>query len=251
MVDREPSSSRETAAQPSTAYHRVGGDGQQTSSGRESFWEGASRNSRSQLALITCVVLVLMAGGVTTLRDKIWGPGKGADGKDVGAPAVTGAPAAKGVDAPGPKGIEGVEKIGAGFLFVSGADVLLLKRNSLHNHNKWGLPGGNVDEGDQTLLAAATREAEEELGSVPPFHLKGEIRTMRGKFNEKRYTVFVALLDPDVKASFSPVLNEEHSAWAWIPLKEAVDRTDLHPVVNRALQKPNRKVVTAAIKSQP
>ena len=30
----------------------------------------------------------------------------------------TGAPAAKDVDAPGPSGLEGVEKIGAGIMFV-------------------------------------------------------------------------------------------------------------------------------------
>jgi hypothetical protein len=123
---------------------------------------------------VTAVVLVLMLGGATTLRDK-WRPTKAdTEQADVGAPAVTGAhlsakalplansftsrepcaskcfqtcsslwllshsrccsyslpqvvnvpcdaagaPAARGVDAPGPIGIEGVEKVGAGIMFL-------------------------------------------------------------------------------------------------------------------------------------
>ncbi len=60
----------------------------------------------------------------------------------------------------------------------SGGEVLLLKRNSLHNHDKWGLPGGNVDEGDDQALATAEREALEEMGSLPAYTVAGEIHTM-------------------------------------------------------------------------
>lgn len=56
--------------------------------------------------------------------------------------------------------------------------MLLLKRNSLHNHDKWGLPGGNVDEGDDQALATAEREALEEMGSLPAYTVAGEIHTM-------------------------------------------------------------------------
>lgn len=59
----------------------------------------------------------------------------------------------------------------------SNGEVLLLKRNSLHNKDKWGLPGGNIEDGDNELLATAKREATEELGSMPDFQLKGEILT--------------------------------------------------------------------------
>ncbi len=51
--------------------------------------------------------------------------------------------------------------------------MLLLLRAGKHNAGKWGLPGGNVEPGDgQELLSTATREAVEEMGSVPPFEVR-------------------------------------------------------------------------------
>ena len=60
----------------------------------------------------------------------------------------------------------------------SGGEVLLLKRSSAHNDQKWGLPGGNVEEGDKDLIDTAKREATEEMGKLPPFDVKGEILTV-------------------------------------------------------------------------
>ena len=56
--------------------------------------------------------------------------------------------------------------------------MLLLKRSSAHNDQKWGLPGGNVEEGDKDLIDTAKREATEEMGTLPPFDVKGEILTV-------------------------------------------------------------------------
>ncbi len=55
-----------------------------------SSWDDVKRRSRSQLALVSCVVLVLMAGAATTLHDKLRGDPADFDKQDVGAPAVTG-----------------------------------------------------------------------------------------------------------------------------------------------------------------
>lgn len=52
-----------------------------------------------------------------------------------------------------------------------------MKRNSKHNDQTWGLPGGNVEASDDSLLSTATREAFEELGNVPPFEVKAQILT--------------------------------------------------------------------------
>jgi 8-oxo-dGTP pyrophosphatase MutT (NUDIX family) len=41
----------------------------------------------------------------------------------------------------------------------------------------WGLPGGNVDDDDEDLLATAKREAVEEMGSAPECEVKGQILT--------------------------------------------------------------------------
>lgn len=60
--------------------------------------------------------------------------------------------------------------------------MLLLQRNSRHNHGTWGLPGGNADLTDADLLHTATREAKEEMGdSVPPFEVVADVLTKRGK----------------------------------------------------------------------
>jgi len=59
----------------------------------------------------------------------------------------------------------------------SGDKVLLLERNSKHNDRKWGLPGGNVEVGDPTLLDTASREAKEELGDLPQYEIVTEIKT--------------------------------------------------------------------------
>lgn len=61
-------------------------------------------------------------------------------------------------------------------------EVLLLKRTSNHNHGTWGLPGGNADGTDVSLLETARREAVEEMGpNLPPFEVVAEVPTRRGK----------------------------------------------------------------------
>jgi len=53
----------------------------------------------------------------------------------------------------------------------------LLLRNSKHNNNTWGLPGGNVEDEDTDLLVTAKREAQEEMGSVPEATYQNQILT--------------------------------------------------------------------------
>lgn len=131
-------------------------------------------------------------------------------------------------------------KVGAGLLLCAAGKVLLLKRNSKHNDNTWTVPGGNVDDTDSSLLGTATREAMEELGSVPPFEVKAQITTKRGKRKQKHYTVFVADVHPSLVTQFEPQLSAESRAWKWVPwadvLAAAAGRSnqpdfDLHPVV--------------------
>lgn len=56
-------------------------------------------------------------------------------------------------------------------------EVLLLTRNSSHYNATLSVPGGNVDLGDEHLLATATREAYEEMGASPDFEVRGEVDT--------------------------------------------------------------------------
>lgn len=53
---------------------------------------------------------------------------------------------------------------GRALLYSCEGEVLVLLRNSSHNHNTWGLPGGNADEADGgDLFVTAKREAIEEM----------------------------------------------------------------------------------------
>ena len=98
-----------------------------------------------------------------------------------------------------------VAKVGAGLLLRDArGDCLLLLRRSLNNDMTWGLPGGNAETVDGAapaqgraergpltcretprpaadLHATALREAQEELGGLPPLRVAGSYLTTRGK----------------------------------------------------------------------
>lgn len=130
-------------------------------------------------------------------------------------------------------------KVGAGLLLCAAGKVLLLQRDSQHNDNTWAIPGGNVEDQDEGLLSTATREALEEMGQVPPFEVKSQILTKRGKRSQKHYTVFVADVDAKVARDFVPELDlDEHKVWKWVPWADVLAAAtgsnaelELHPVV--------------------
>eukprot|EP00240_Pyramimonas_obovata_P011877 CAMPEP_0118944262 /NCGR_PEP_ID=MMETSP1169-20130426/39978_1 /TAXON_ID=36882 /ORGANISM="Pyramimonas obovata, Strain CCMP722" /LENGTH=114 /DNA_ID=CAMNT_0006889715 /DNA_START=212 /DNA_END=556 /DNA_ORIENTATION=+ len=101
----------------------------------------------------------------------------------------------------------------------------------------WGLPGGNVEDGDSSLFETAKREATEELGPLPDNLVPvWEVPTTRGKQGQKKYAVFVCPLDPEVKQKWSPQLNEEHREWRWFKRDEIQSGFALHPVVELLVQ---------------
>jgi len=56
-------------------------------------------------------------------------------------------------------------------------ELLVLLRNSKHNHNTWGLPGGNADREDGgDLRQTAVREAREEMEVLPEYDVVGQAR---------------------------------------------------------------------------
>ena len=104
-----------------------------------------------------------------------------------------------------------VSAVGAWFYSTSTDRYLYLMRNDNRHPGSWGLPGGKVESGE-TLLAAITRECQEELGSMPEYVNMiplEQFNTGDGKF--AYHTFFVV-----VEKEFRPELNYEHLGYAWI-----------------------------------
>lgn len=143
-----------------------------------------------------------------------------------------------------------VTKRGAGLLLVDSAAqkvLLLVRGKDSGNPGTLGLPGGNLDEGEDSWAACA-RECEEEIGGAMPPGFDAEAAkvrpmvTRRGKALQKEYTVFAA--NCDSTKGWTPTLNDEHSAHAWVDIPRvreaaakgtAVEDVEppraLHPVV--------------------
>jgi 8-oxo-dGTP pyrophosphatase MutT (NUDIX family) len=125
-------------------------------------------------------------------------------------------------------------------------DAVLLARRALHPDDPWsghvGLPGGRWEPGDESLLATALREAQEELGVDPLAHgrLLGALGTHLGRgrrVSGVRIAVFVATLDERPPLELSAELAAVH----WVPLSA------LLPVMVRVAEVPDVDVPAYAL----
>jgi 8-oxo-dGTP pyrophosphatase MutT (NUDIX family) len=104
-----------------------------------------------------------------------------------------------------------VTAVGVWFYSVSTHRYLYLMRNDPKHPNTWGLPGGRVESGE-TLIAAMTRECEEELGAMPEYLRLVPIEKFTTSDAGFAYhTFFCSVVD-----EFCPKLNDEHVGWAWL-----------------------------------
>jgi 8-oxo-dGTP pyrophosphatase MutT (NUDIX family)/GNAT superfamily N-acetyltransferase len=128
---------------------------------------------------------------------------------------------------------------GSGILFFTPERrMLLLKRSDIVlEPGTWGIPGGAIPEVDgeleMTPLDSALREAEEEIGDVPPYTSLGDAVMVDDPDDPTsfRYTTFLFEVDEE----FWPSLNEEHDDYLWVTREEAL-RLDLHPGVRELLE---------------
>lgn len=114
----------------------------------------------------------------------------------------------------------------AGILFVTPeGKVLFLKRGGDGDFaGYWCLPGGKVED-DETALQAAQRECVEEIGSLPEGEAKLWTRRIspEGQSDRVDFTTFVQKVDGE----FVPVLNDEHTGYAWADMRQPPE--PLHP----------------------
>jgi hypothetical protein len=112
---------------------------------------------------------------------------------------------------------------GAGIMFVSPTgNGLFLRRTKGDHAGTWAFPGGKVEQGESTRMAAR-REAVEEIGSLPTRDLE--------HFNHNAgFHTYKA----NVGQEFEPRLNDEHDAHQWAPLHHPP--SPLHPGVDQVLR---------------
>jgi 8-oxo-dGTP pyrophosphatase MutT (NUDIX family) len=86
-----------------------------------------------------------------------------------------------------------------------------LLRNDDRHPDSWGLPGGKVDPGEN-LLECLLRECEEELGSMPEYDKLVPLEKFTSSDKSFVYHTFWC----SVTQEFVPILNQEHSGYAWM-----------------------------------
>ena len=104
-----------------------------------------------------------------------------------------------------------VKAVGVWFYCARTQRYLYLLRNDARYPDTWGLAGGKVEPGEN-LLAAVERECSEELGRVPDYERLIPIEKFTSPDGVFEYHTFWCR----VESEFVPVLNHEHTGYAWI-----------------------------------
>lgn len=104
-----------------------------------------------------------------------------------------------------------VNAVGIWFYSVDTHRYLYLMRNDPKHPNSWGLPGGKLESGE-TIIDAINRECTEELGSMPEYLRLVPLEKFTSADHGFAYHTFFC----SVATEFCPMLNNEHTGWAWI-----------------------------------
>jgi 8-oxo-dGTP pyrophosphatase MutT (NUDIX family) len=88
---------------------------------------------------------------------------------------------------------------------------LFLLRTQGKTAGTWGLVGGKKEPSDITPVDVLHREIEEEIGKAPTINKIVPLELFISNDQHFQYNTYVLLVDSE----FIPVLNNEHSGYAW------------------------------------
>jgi 8-oxo-dGTP pyrophosphatase MutT (NUDIX family) len=97
------------------------------------------------------------------------------------------------------------------FLAKDTKRFLFLLRTQGKTAGTWGLVGGKKEPSDATIFEALKREVEEEIGIVPNLEKIIPLELFVSNDQQFQYNTYVVIVEKE----FIPVLNAEHSGYAW------------------------------------
>jgi hypothetical protein len=97
------------------------------------------------------------------------------------------------------------------FLSEDTKRFLLLLRNQGKTSGTWGLVGGKKEPTDVTAVDALHREILEEVGKPPKIKKIVPLELFVSSDDNFQYNTYVLIVEKE----FIPILNEEHSSYAW------------------------------------
>ena len=125
------------------------------------------------------------------------------------------------------------------FLAEDTRRFLLLMRTHEKTAGTWGLVGGKKEPTDTTVVDSLYREIQEEVGVTPKIKKIIPLELFISNDNNFQYNTYVLLVEKE----FIPVLNFEHSGYAWCnydcwpkPLHQGVKNSLNNKVVKAKLE---------------
>ena len=125
------------------------------------------------------------------------------------------------------------------FLAKDTKRFLFLSRTQGKTAGTWGLVGGRKEPSDLTPVDVLKREIEEEIGKSPAIKKIIPLELFISNDQHFQYNTYVLLVDKE----FIPVLNEEHSGYAWCeynawpkPLHQGVKNSFNNKIIRAKLE---------------
>jgi 8-oxo-dGTP pyrophosphatase MutT (NUDIX family) len=97
------------------------------------------------------------------------------------------------------------------FLAKDTKRFLFLHRTQGKTAGTWGLVGGKKEPSDATAYEALQREVAEEVGKTPTIKKIIPLELFTSNDQQFQYNTYVLVVEKE----FIPVLNNEHSGYAW------------------------------------